>query len=126
MRPVKEIADAIQRQDAKWLTTLPGRRRGHRGTDHRHAAPQGDQVRLDARRRAPATAPPTPAATGGGRQRDGGCVSGAVSVGHSPAEARNRLDKVLAGGKTFKTVEEMLLEIYKQERKSHRSRRASA
>src|SRR5437867_3852596 len=23
-RPVREIADAIQRQDAKWLTTLPG------------------------------------------------------------------------------------------------------
>ncbi len=24
VRPVKEIADAIQRQDSKWLTTLPG------------------------------------------------------------------------------------------------------
>src|SRR5262245_16626338 len=24
IRPVREIADAIQRQDAKWLTTLPG------------------------------------------------------------------------------------------------------
>src|SRR4029077_18382010 len=24
VRPVKEIADAIQRQDAKWRTTLPG------------------------------------------------------------------------------------------------------
>src|SRR5262249_54093554 len=24
MRPVREIADAIQREDAKWLTTLPG------------------------------------------------------------------------------------------------------
>src|SRR5919199_832841 len=24
VRPVKEIADAIQRQDAKWLTMLPG------------------------------------------------------------------------------------------------------
>src|SRR3954465_15584611 len=24
MRPVRDIADAIQRQDAKWLTTLPG------------------------------------------------------------------------------------------------------
>ena len=24
VRPIKEIADAIQRQDAKWLTTLPG------------------------------------------------------------------------------------------------------
>src|SRR5205085_2428188 len=23
-RPIKEIADAIQRQDAKWLATLPG------------------------------------------------------------------------------------------------------
>ena len=24
VRPIQEIADAIQRQDAKWLTTLPG------------------------------------------------------------------------------------------------------
>src|SRR6516164_4197468 len=24
MRPIREIADAVQRQDAKWLTTLPG------------------------------------------------------------------------------------------------------
>src|SRR6516164_5814603 len=24
VRPVREVADAIQRQDAKWLTTLPG------------------------------------------------------------------------------------------------------
>src|SRR6266576_737677 len=24
MRPIREIADAIQRQDAKWLTSLPG------------------------------------------------------------------------------------------------------
>src|SRR6185295_14031977 len=24
MRPVREIANAVQRQDAKWLTTLPG------------------------------------------------------------------------------------------------------
>ena len=24
VRPIKEIADAIQRQDDKWLTTLPG------------------------------------------------------------------------------------------------------
>ena len=37
-----------------------------------------------------------------------------MSVGHSPQEARNRLDKVLAGGTAFKTVEEVLLEIYKQ------------
>jgi Holliday junction DNA helicase RuvA len=38
-----------------------------------------------------------------------------MSVGHSPQEARNRLDKVLATGKAFKSVEEVLLEIYKGE-----------
>ena len=37
-----------------------------------------------------------------------------MSVGHSPLEARDRLDKVLAGGRTFKSVEEILMEIYKQ------------
>jgi hypothetical protein len=36
-----------------------------------------------------------------------------MSVGHSPVEARNRLDQVLATGKTFKSVEDVLLEIYK-------------
>ena len=36
-----------------------------------------------------------------------------LSVGHSPQEARNRLDKVLAAGRPFKSVEEVLLEIYK-------------
>jgi len=36
-----------------------------------------------------------------------------MSVGHSPVEARARLDKVLAGGRTFKSVEEILTEIYK-------------
>jgi Holliday junction DNA helicase RuvA len=36
-----------------------------------------------------------------------------VSIGHTPMEARNRLDRALAGGRTFKSVEEVLLEIYK-------------
>ena len=35
-----------------------------------------------------------------------------LSVGHNPTEARDRLDKVLAGGKSFKSVEEILLAIY--------------
>src|SRR5439155_347710 len=36
-----------------------------------------------------------------------------MSVGHSPAEARDRLDKILSGGRSYKSVEEILLEIYK-------------
>jgi hypothetical protein len=37
-----------------------------------------------------------------------------LSVGHSPQEARDRLDKVLAGGQNYKSVEELLLAIYQQ------------
>ena len=35
-----------------------------------------------------------------------------VSVGHSPQEAREQLDRVLEGGKAYQSVEEMLLAIY--------------
>ena len=37
-----------------------------------------------------------------------------LGVGHSPIEARARLDRALVGGRTFKSSEEILLEIYKQ------------
>ena len=35
-----------------------------------------------------------------------------ITVGHSPAEARDRLDKILASGKKFGSVEDVLLAIY--------------
>jgi hypothetical protein len=35
-----------------------------------------------------------------------------MSVGHSPVEARDRLDKAMTGGKTYKTVEEILVAVY--------------
>ena len=39
-----------------------------------------------------------------------------VSVGHGPSEARDRLDKVLAKGKSFQeSVEEVLLAIYQNQ-----------
>jgi Holliday junction DNA helicase RuvA len=37
-----------------------------------------------------------------------------LTVGHSPMDARNLLDKALAGAKSFKSAEDILLEIYKQ------------
>ncbi len=36
-----------------------------------------------------------------------------MSLGHTPVEARNKLDRVLIAGKTFKSVEDVLMEIYK-------------
>jgi Holliday junction DNA helicase RuvA len=114
VRPIKEIADAIQRQDSKWLTTLPG-----------VGAATAEQIIATLRRKVTKFALMTPAgeeASDGAAPSPSTVVDGNImedvyqalmSVGHTPQEARNRLDKVLAGGRSFKSVEEVLLEIYK-------------
>ena len=77
VRPIKEIADAIQRQDAKWLTTLPG-----------VGAATAEQIIATLRRKvtkfalmpraAPTATAETPAAGDGDRrQRDRGRLPGA-------------------------------------------------
>src|SRR5260370_40889517 len=112
VRPVREMADAIQRQDAKWLTTLPG------------VGPStADQIIATLRKKVTKfalmpdgqgkveTAP-------SGATLDGNLVEDAyralLTVGHSPLDARNLLDKALGAGKSFKSAEDILLEIYKQ------------
>jgi Holliday junction DNA helicase RuvA len=113
VRPVKEIADAIQRQDSKWLTTLPG-----------VGAATAEQIIATLRRKVTRFAlmptEGTPVAADGDAATDANVLEDAyqalMSVGHSPAEARHRLDQALAGGKTFKSVEDVLMEIYKQAR----------
>ena len=112
VRPVKEIADAIQRQDSKWLTTLPGV--GGATAEQIIATLRRKVTKYALMRSAPAAGEPEAAAAAAA---DGDVIEDAyralLSIGHSPSEARNRLDKVFAGGRTFKTVEEVLLEIYK-------------
>jgi len=111
VRPIKEIADAIQRQDNKWLTTLPG-----------VGASTAEQIVATLRRKvtkyALMASGSTEAAASGSVNVDGNVLEDAyqalLSVGHNPLEARDRLDKVLAGDKTYKTVEEILLAIYQQ------------
>jgi Holliday junction DNA helicase RuvA len=110
MRPVREIADAIQRQDAKWLTTLPG-----------VGAATAEQIVATLRRKVTKFALMPTAADGTSEAAQAAAVDGdliedayqaLLSVGLGPAEARNRLDKVLGGGRSFKSVEDILLEIY--------------
>jgi Holliday junction DNA helicase RuvA len=113
VRPIKEIANAVQRQDAKWLTTLPG-----------IGAATAEQVIATLRRKvtkfALMAAPAEdgdPAATGPATVVDGNLIEDAyqalMTLGHSPAEARDRLDRALRGGRTYGSVEEILTEIYK-------------
>jgi Holliday junction DNA helicase RuvA len=110
VRPVREIADAIQRQDAKWLTTLPG-----------VGAATADQIVATLRRKvtkfALMRAPEAADGPGVAQVVDGNVMEDVyqalLSVGHSPMEARNRLDQLLSTGKSFTSVEEALTEIYK-------------
>lgn len=113
MRPVKEIADAIQRQDAKMLTTLPG------------VGPStAEQIVATLRKKVTKFAlMPERRADGetqisAGELVDPGILEDAyqalLSVGHTSNEARDRLDRVLAGNKKFGNVEEVLLAIYKE------------
>jgi len=107
IRPIREIADAIQRQDSKWLTSLPG-----------VGAATAEQIVATLRRKVTKFALIRELADGAAASEsmDGNVLEDAyqalLSVGHSPADARDRLDKALAGGKPLKSVDEILLAIY--------------
>jgi holliday junction DNA helicase RuvA len=111
VRPIREIADAIQRQDAKWLTTLPG-----------IGGATAEQIVATLRRKVTKFALMAGPNEGGATLRaaamDGDVLEDSykalLSVGHSPQEARDRLDKALSGGKSYHSVEEVLLAIYQQ------------
>jgi holliday junction DNA helicase RuvA len=112
MRPIREIADAIQRQDAKWLTSLPGI---GPATAEQVVATLRRKVTKFALMAAPsedAAQPASASAVDGNVLED--AYQALLSVGHSPHEARDRLDKILSGAKSFKTVEDLLVAIYKQ------------
>lgn len=105
-RPVKDIADAISRQDAKWLTTLPG-----------IGPASADQVIATLRRKV------TRYALIPGMSEDGAAPVAAPDVledayqslmrlGLNPLEARQKLDPVLQSGKKFASVEDVLLAVY--------------
>lgn len=110
VRPIREIADAIQRQDAKWLTTLPGI---GPATAEQVVATLRRKVTKFALMAAPsdgAAASPAASTTEGNVIED--AYQALLSVGHGPQEARQRLDKALTSGRKFANVEEILLAIY--------------
>jgi Holliday junction DNA helicase RuvA len=113
MRPVRDIADAIQRQDSKLLTTLPGIGPATAEQIVAKLRRKVTKFALMPTRSGDDSAEPEAAATVDGNLLED-AYQALLSVGHNPQEARDRLDKVLAGGHTFTAVEDILLEIYKQ------------
>ncbi len=110
-RPVRDIADAIARQDAKWLTTLPGigpamaesivTSLKRKVAKFAHAP--GEAVTVEA-------GPEKPGKKKGGAEPAGNVPTGQVidevyqalmALGLSPIEARDRLDKLLQSRERF-------------------------
>lgn len=114
-RPIRDVANAIQREDAKWLTSLPG-----------IGAATAETIVTSLRRKVTKFAlMPAPAAEGDGTvpsSTDGvdstlleDAYQALLSVGHSPMDAREHLDKILGKGKKFDNVQDILTEIYNRQ-----------
>jgi Holliday junction DNA helicase RuvA len=114
VRPIRDVALAIQREDAKWLTTLPG-----------VGTATAEQIVATLRRKVTRFAMmPTAAGSEPGEAApeqpthalDSNVLEDAyqalLALGHGPAEARNMLDKVLTKDRTFHSPEEILQAIY--------------
>jgi Holliday junction DNA helicase RuvA len=128
-RSVRDIADAISRQDAKWLSTLPGigaaTAEGIVNTLKRKVAPfvmapQGEEIpppdavaKAPAKRKPAAAAEPAgePAAVPSGQIIED-VYQALMSLGDTPVEAREKLDKLLQSGQPFRNVDEAIRLIF--------------
>jgi Holliday junction DNA helicase RuvA len=121
VRPVRELARAIEDQDLTTLATLPG-----------IGEATAERIVAKLRRKVGkfALIIPDPALAGG-PETNGAPASAEpdvirdtyaalLSVGHTESQARQALDRVLsaAGKKKFKTVSDMIEAIYQQSRES--------
>jgi Holliday junction DNA helicase RuvA len=133
-RPIGEIAGAINRQDARWLSTLPGigattaeqivttlKRKVTpflmaptpplAVADVPAVVPANDAKPIG-KRKAAATAevPTAPTLPDGSLVED--VYQALIAVGLNPIEARTKLDGVMSSGKMFRSVEEGLMLAY--------------
>lgn len=108
VRPVREVAAAIEEQDVKQLTTLPG-----------IGAATAERVVAKLRRKMPKFAlmvsRELPAIPSEEEQVLQEAFEALISLGHTSSDARKKLDRVTEGNRRYKSVEELLTEIYRQE-----------
>jgi Holliday junction DNA helicase RuvA len=110
VRPVREVATAIEEQNVKELTALPG-----------IGGATAERIVAKLRRKMAKFAlmvardlPPDQQAQHTVMQD---AYEALVGLGHSTAEARQKIDEMLESGKKFKSVEDVLVELYQKERK---------
>jgi Holliday junction DNA helicase RuvA len=110
VRPVRDVADMIQRQDLKMLATLPG---VGPSTAERVVAKIRKKVTKFALM--PARGPDAaPSAVEPSVLDD--AFAALVSVGHAENDARRKIEAAVASGKRFARPEDLLTAIYQQEK----------
>lgn len=110
VRPVREIAVAIEEKDIKVLSTLPG-----------IGPAMAERIIAKLRRKmtkfALMIAARIPEAAGQDSDLTSETYEALISVGHNPQDARERIESVMGSGRKFKSVEDILAEIYQRQRK---------
>jgi Holliday junction DNA helicase RuvA len=110
VRPVREVAEAIEEQNVKELSLLPG-----------IGPAMSERIVAKLRRKmakfALMVAREFPEAVTSERSVLNEAFEALLSLGHSSVEAREKIDGLAATQAKLKTVEDALLAIYQQERK---------
>ena len=109
VRPVREVAAAIEEQDAKSLSALPG-----------IGPAMSERIVAKLRRKVPKFALLVARQEAAGRDVQPDLVSEAFealrSLGHGEADARKLLDAALSTGRKHKDVQGLLQAVYEQTR----------
>ncbi len=119
IRPVREIARAIEDQDTKMLATFPGI---GEATAERIVAKLRRKVGKFALMVGAMAAEDGPAGSSNGTPPAAEpdvirvAYEALLSVGHTESDARQAIDKALSGKKKFKTVPDLIEAIYRQTR----------
>lgn len=111
VRPIKEIAEAIQRQDNRWLSTLPGI---GQATSEKIVATLRKKVTRFSLMPETATTTGAPPVSGPGGKVLDEAFQALLSLGVSPADARTRLDKYLDAGQALTSVEAVLQYLFQR------------
>lgn len=109
VRPVQDIASAIEEQDVKLLSTLPG---VGPAVAERIIA----KLRRKMARFALLVGQSLPAADAAGRDVLEESYQALLALGHSAGDARDKIEQAVAAHGRFKSVEDLLQEVYRQNR----------
>lgn len=109
VRPVREVATAIEEQDVKQLTTLPG-----------IGAAMAERIVAKLRRKMAKFALLIDRDMPGGQTQRPSIVEDAyeamLSLGHSTSEAREKVEAAIESKPKAKSVDELLIEVYRSNR----------